>query len=386
MRKGIFSTIVMLIALTSCFGQKKLPLIPYEFAGSKGFVNSNLERVTMPIYSIKDRGNYGSPYAKYAAIATRELGDVVFWYLVLCDGREIKVTDDSGFVGEDYYYSNYEKEREYAEIKSLWNLKDTYTIKDVRIQPSPSSDWIIARDAKGAGDRIINLHGDVRWSSDVRHEISDICEQDNLVFIKPNRYSERMIDGSGKYINNSEWSHTSRFSEGLFAGGKRVHSEKYPDYFFVTGDYGFYNRNGVRIIPVADYTDDYIYCAFCCGVAPCVFENSSCSLYTGVGKDSDNWALIDKTGMPIVTNISAFEIGVFCDEGSAILTMKSSEGKKQRLIDTKGKELNSYVYDWIKRPVNGYYRARRNNMDYLVSATDGKEYACIDFIRSSPAK
>ena len=363
------------------FAAEKLPIFPYEIDGKKGFVNTKFELVTKPEFYCDKWENSVAEYSKYAAIASKNEGRV--YYVIVFDGTEVRLSDpnmcNAGLIGEDYYFVNYgsyfDRKDMYAELKSLWNKNEVYIYKGVKLNSGSSPEWIVVSgsDEARGGDKIINLKGELKWIGSTRHDVGHIYLDDDLIFIRPTTYSMRMIDCNGQYINDFEWSTPiGGFSDGLFACGKY-----FDNYQKI--EIGFYNKAGERIIPLNFVPDDFAYCSFHCGVAPVIYENGVYTIYTGVGKDSDNWVLIDTKGKPVVKNISAFEIGVFCEEGSAILTKKTSDRKKQILINVDGEPLNSYEYDWIKDSVNGYYRARRNETDYVVCAKTGKEYKCKDF-------
>ena len=50
------------------------------------------------------------------------------------------------------------------------------------------------------------------------------------------------------------------------------------------------------------------------------------------------------------------------------------------MIDTKGNIITTRDFDYIKEPVNGYARARSNNIDFLISTKDGKEYRVFEIL------
>lgn len=385
MKKSIFVLLFLAILGTSLLcGSKlliskseKLPIFPFEIDGQKGFMNTKFQIVTQPNFYA---GKYHiHEYGKYAAIATKiinlEKGDKEC-YLIRYDGSEEKLPDAQDgytFIGDDYYVvniMNYETDYEYATVTSLWDPKESYTFENGIIPYAVSPSWIIFRDSSSCDEKIINLQGEIKWSHPECFRIGGVYPQSNLVFMHPTKYSTNMMDLDGNYINDYDWTLPGAYYEGLYKGGKYSNNGSVLEM-------GFYNRDGERIIPLELIPG---WGSFNCGVVPVISENGKYYGYSGEGKDSDNWLLIDTKGNPVVSNISAFDIRQFCDEGSAILTMKSSDGKKQRLINNKGEELNPYKYDWIKDPINGFYRARRENLDYIIDAKTGREYKCKDIV------
>ena len=365
------------------FAIEKLPIFPYEIDGKKGFVNTKFEIITKPEFNCDEWDYYDAEYSKYAARSTIIKDGVKFWYIILYNGKKISIPSGNGYVsgliGDDYYFENFNTQKngkttEYSIITSLWDSNETYTLENT-IRYGYSREWIVESRVKESryGDRIINLKGEVKWFSPERQTVHGIYPDADLIFIMPNTYSTKMIDLSGKKINDCTWATLiGGYSNGLFACGKYINDGKEIEI-------GFYNRDGERIIPLTLLPGEFANSTFYCNVAPLIYENGNFTIYTGVGKDSDNWVIVNTKGNIIVRNISAFEISNFCKEGSAILKKKSNEGKKQILIKVDGQPLNSNEYDWIKEPVNGYYRARRNETDYVICAKTGKEYKCKDF-------
>ena len=59
------------------------------------------------------------------------------------------------------------------------------------------------------------------------------------------------------------------------------------------------------------------------------------------------------------------------------------KGKRKKVYamrDKKGNGMTQKNYDIIKEPINGYSRACNNNIDYLISTKDGKEYKVFEIL------
>ncbi len=52
---------------------------------------------------------------------------------------------------------------------------------------------------------------------------------------------------------------------------------------------------------------------------------------------------------------------------------------KYFLLDSNGEIMTKDGWDYIDTSVNGYCRARKNDIDYLISSFDGHVYPCMAF-------
>jgi len=371
MKRLLIIFLFVLITFTSTAKEK---IIPYEINNKIGFLNENLEVIHEPEFY-----KLGACFDKQCYVYNRDTSNKLHYFIVTSD-KIIKVPDnvfDVRILGDDYYvfnydssfnkpYLNYYDDHVTAVIHSN-ESEEEYLFHNLEFYSSKDVDFIRIDDIKHKPrHNYINLKGEKFFSEDFNLNTRSFNKKlDRGVMAKDT--SHYIIDSSLNIISNKEFSFFYDFSDdGLILG--------------VTKDErGFFDINGNLIIPISRIPE--IDMNYVCNRLPVVINNQGkYDLYSAELCESENWAILDKTGAIIKKNIQASEITRFSEDGTAIL--KKQDGTKEYhyyLINSDGELLCTDYFDRISNSVNGYCRAKKDGIDYLISSKDGTVYKCEDF-------
>lgn len=145
---------------------------------------------------------------------------------------------------------------------------------------------------------------------------------------------------------------------------------------------GYFNKKGELEISVNIFNEQKLNLlpVFNSDVIPCTIEDGKIYLQENVvEKKSNNWAIINSKNQIIKSNISADYLYPFSDDGVAV-GFNTDDGLNYFLIDKKGKMITNQKFDFIADLINGYSRAKKNNIDYLISVKDGKVYRVFEIL------
>lgn len=368
MKKICFFIFFSIVMLLSC---KTAPqIIPYEIEGKVGFVDTDMNLITPPKYSLS------ADISNTSAVVSYEQRETIKAAIVTKDG-EIEIQrpfNDFGLLGDDCYFVYYDSNegKESKQESKIISLVDntTYSFNDIRIHQGTSSELFNTTNAFGEGPRnnYMNLKGEFLFTDNTFKRAYSFDDEEKIAIVVDENFMYRIIDQNGEYTSDKEWRFLNRaISDGLLYGDR-------------TGEEGYFNKNGELCIEVYASTkenfDMYSFLpAFNSGVVACVQEDNKKYIVPSFGsKTSSNWSLINSKGKIVVQGIEASYISEF-SLGIAYIYKNGKFG----IINTKGEIIADCVYDRIKLPIHGYARAKKDEIDYLISNT-GKVYKCKDFL------
>ncbi|MBU3849136.1 MAG: WG repeat-containing protein [Candidatus Treponema excrementipullorum] len=379
----LFFTVCMAAFCYGNGGKEPDILIPYRLDGKWGFVNQRLEKVTDAEYE------YRRDVAKYFVLAYKNAE----WFVILCDGQEIKVGNQESnpvAIGDEYFtiqelIPRRDGERYKTTIYSVFD-GEIAVFYDWRVEiaeNSKSLEYIKVYDSVWYNCNYMNAKGELKFPYD---EYIDMYSFDESlgrgVMRNDNEPKQRcaIIDKDMNIIKKfSDLS--EKFSDGLIAG---IEEDEYRDLEKLEIPGGYYDVNGEKRISVIFHKSPiksiYLMQSFNSGVLPCRIVGGEIHVMGNYSTYEENdWGIIDTEGNIIASHITAKEIEEFSGGVANIIT-ENNEGKEEvRLINTKGEIITKDAFDTIEECVNGYCVAQKDGEDYLISAKDGKSYRCRDF-------
>ena len=349
-------------------------LIPFEIDGKIGFVDRYLTIKFQPCY--KNLLEY-----RKSMILVRDFD--LYYQVLFSNGRKAvapKLGIDSkvGLLGDNFYffkvhckgdgvesiYGTYEIYDEYGNIISSFSDRELFSSKDL--------DWIhcLYNENGNTIEDFMDIKGTYKWKNANIKRVKAFYPEYNIGIVENRSYVWTVVNGNGEFITNSDNVPALRgFSCGLSLGAKLKPWRK-----------GYFNKNLELVIEVEripEYGRD-----FKCDVIPCVIENNKIYLYEPFsGIYSKNWCILNNKGQIVKSGIEASNMSDFSDDGTAILRLYEEERDSYKcwLINTKGEKIIDIYFDEIKDSVNGYCRAKKDGIDYLISSKDGSIYRCSDF-------
>lgn len=340
-------------------------LIPFEIEGKIGFVNQDLQIIFQPAYKsiFKTR--------KKMAIVKDFDSDLVILFSNRrkdVNYRESFFYGNTGFLGEDYYFKSFPNSKSKFDKYVIYDFEgnEIADFYDRTLYSSTNTQWIKCRhERKSSGtfiDDYMNLTGNLKWPDNDFHSILFKLPDDNSFVVKDLNFNDLIVDESCQLISK-ELSTIDGYSNGLFLGAKSFYEK------------GFFDKNLNLIIGITGYPE--YGRSFNSGVISCIIENGLIYIYEPDKKTiSSDWAIINNMGEIVKQGIHAKNISNFSDEGTAIITMTDD---KKYLINKSGEIITKEYYDEIQESINGYYRAKKANLDYLLSSETGESYCCRKF-------
>ncbi|MBP5443444.1 MAG: WG repeat-containing protein [Treponema sp.] len=339
-------------------------LIPFEINGKIGFINGKKKIIFPPIYDellqysshimyVRKRANDGGPSARFILLPN---GNVI----------EIGLRDDSGLIGDKYYYitKSFKKEIK-SELYDFKGNKDL-DLNNLQLREGVCETLFITEnpyDENNSRYDYSNQFGDMLMPHNTFKRIKSFSKDGTIAVIQDEDFVTRIIDSSGNYIVDKTWWELTFYSDGLTYGGRE-------------GEHGYFDKQGNLVIPVISRRE--LPRSFHSERLSCIIEDGNI-IIPETDRFSSNWAIIDTKANIIKSNITALDIGEYSDDGTAVLfDYDGDRTLKRKLIDRNGEFIVNEWFDKIQSSINGYSRAILNGKDYLISSYDGSLIKCED--------
>lgn len=374
--KKIICLCLSVFIVSFCFAKELI--IPYNQNEKIGFVNEKMQIITYP--------EYDSVFlqSKYYVWAVKKNSDklVIESAIIFSDGRKRElelVKEKVCSIGDDYYAINQSGAEGISKIYKVNNNEEVLSLKGCQFLNSKSEKRILIEnpyDKSKSRNFYIDLKGNEYLQNNTNLKILSDNYDSQTLFFETKNNDVILTDFSGKMLIQYYFSSmdVGRVGNGLFLG-----------YIKDKGD-GYFNTKGELKIPVQVKNEQNynLLPVFNTDVIPCCIEDGIITLQESfVQRNSDNWAIINSKGKVIVKNITADYISEFSNDGVAILYKNTDLGLKYSLINNKGKIITDQEFDYIDESVNGFARARKKNIDYLISVDSGKYYRIFEILIKS---
>ena len=367
MKRSMAFVIIFLILNLNIVSNERL--IPFRLNGKIGFIDENHKYLLAPEYE-----GTVSDYSKNMVLIDCK------GYAVLIgeNGHLLTRGVDSIFIiGNDEYAVSQKGGNGVSRIFSSDNkVKHTYDGITI-LKTEKSANVLIIDDfdeVYGARRNILNQDGIALFKNNSFKRIFAFDSVSKVALIQDIDFNDCLVTTDGKIINQLIFQFGMRSLGDGLVFGKNTR----------TGESGFYNMDCKLVIKAAqksgsDMDDWNCYPSVTCGVVPLVNDGKQNILLSEwQTQHSDNWCVVDKSGMVLANGITADYIYPFSDN-VAVIKLRSSEKWIYRLIDKKGKIITTTDYDEINSSVNGYCMAKKDGIDYLIRSKDGKVFKCADF-------
>lgn len=350
-------------------------LVPFEIGGKIGFVNQRLEKITEAKYRTL------LAVSKHCAVVFTEEYD----YEVITPRGVVLTSDQRPYLVGDEHYTFYEEiplprvSRGRSDIHWRKNIirsafsPEASVIYDLELLGGSSLSCIVSRNPynkEAAWLNYISSDGVYLFPHENSFNVLQ-CFDEALSrgVVLDKDWSIRLVDETGASIGNASWRWLGPFSAGLVPGVQKD-----------TGESGYYDKDGTLVIPAVFKVDDIIYkgwgTSFGSGVVPCrIIDNVIHIGVTKAGFVTPDWAIMDTTGNIVASKIQATHIYEFSD-GVAVLFHYDSSAMTYRLLRPDGTFLMADQFDFIHSSTNGYCRAKKDGVDYLIRSSDGAVYRC----------
>ena len=375
MKRSFVFTIIICLLFFSNYLYSKDILIPFEIDGKIGFVDQNL--------TIKFHPSYKKLLEYNKNIVLVRDFDLKYQVLVSNGQKfvapELGYNSKAGLIGDNYYFFKVPiKEKELKSIFGCYEIYDTNgnvvsSFSDREIFSSSDPDWIYCEYCDENGQNIedcMNINGVYKWKNNEILRIKAFYPEYNIGIVQKSDYTWTVVDEKGKFfINDNMVPELDFFSCGLSLGAIVNPWKK-----------GYFNKDFQLIIEVERLPE--FGRTFKCDVVPCVINNNKIYLYEPLsGEYSENWCIINTKGEIVKSGIEASNMSDFSDDGTAILRLYEKEKDLYRcwLVNSIGEKIHEAYFDEIKDSINGYSRAKKDGIDYLISSKNGTIYRCSDF-------
>lgn len=343
-------------------------LIPYEIDNKIGFLNEKLEVIHSPQFDSL------SLCLEKQCIAFKRSSDGTLNHYIITSEKIIRKPKEAIrciIVGDDYYgfiYDYWKDSKTGIEGTVLYshNNSDKHIFKDIYFQSSSNQEYIEIEDINNIPRRnYMNLAGEKIFATKQNFNIKDFNITVNRGFIRKD-FSDYLVDEKLNLVSGNKFNFYYGFSnDGLILGN-------------TDSETGFFDTNGQLVIPIVRVPEMYI--GFCCNRLPVVINLvGQYELYSHEDCYSKEWAIINQNGEIIKNHIEADMISGYSSVGIAVLRKYEDDKTKNYLIDINGDFLLNYSFDKIQSFENGYSRAKKDGVDYLISSKDLKVYKCKDF-------
>lgn len=371
--KKIICVFLVIFIINFCFANDLI--IPFNQNEKIGFMNEKMEIIVYP--------EYDSIFlqSKYYVWAVKKSSNNLVTESTLIFSNGLKknlelIKEKVCSIGDNFYAINRTGREEVSSIYSIKNNETILSIKGYQFQNSDSEKHIFVDnpyDKSKARNFYIDLKGNEYLENNPYLHICSYNSASQTIFFETKNNNIFLTDYSGVILleTNSTTMDLGRVGNGLFLG-----------YIKDKGD-GYFNTNGELKIPVrVENNQNYnLLPVFNTDVVPCIYDSGKISLQEkSVQKKSDNWAIINSKGKVISKNITAEYISEFSDDGVAILIKNTDNGLKYSLINNKGKIITDQEFDFIEESSNGFSRARKRNIDYVISTNSGKSYRIFEIL------
>ena len=354
--------------------EKRNILVPFELNGKVGFVNQDLKKIADAKYTVFD-------IQKYCAVI-REGNDIDYEdYVLRFDGKLVRIPSDkkiglhcvAWLIGDEYYCIQYPyrgAERFHLDpetyvVSTVYSVftEEKYKYKDIVVTKSNSIDYLCVNyNDNGPRYNYMARDGTMRFLNNTFKWLHGFDEERKVGVVQDENFNYRIIDENGNYIT-PDTAYFTFFSDGLVRGR-------------MDGKLGYYDTHAKLVIPIVE-TEDSFAVSFKSGVLPCIINDDK--IYTERYARSNDWGIISKNGEVVAEGLTADRIREFSYDGVAVLELYETDVWHFYLINTKGVFLTEEPYDAIQDSVNGYCRAVKDGIDYLISSIDGSAYICKDF-------
>ncbi len=350
-------------------------LVSFEIEGKIGFVNQRLEKIAEAKYQTL------LAVSKHCAVVFTEGYD----YEVVTPRGVVLTSDERPYLIGDEHYTFYEEiplpkvSRGRGDIHWRKNIirsafsPETSVIYDLELLGGSSLSCIVSRNPYNKDAAWLNyISSDGTYLFPHKNSFNVLqCFDEDLSrgVVLDKDWSIRLVDETGTSIGNESWRWLGPFSAGLVPGVQMD-----------TGESGYYDKDGTLVIPAVFKVNDIIYdgwgTSFGSGVVPCrVIDNEIHIGATKAGFVTPDWAIMDTMGNIVASDIQATCIYEFSD-GVAVLFHYDSNAMTYRLLRPDGTFLTAGQFDFIHGSINGYCRAKKDGVDYLIRSSDGTAYRC----------
>lgn len=366
--------LLFLLTIFINFTNAKNLMIPFEQNGQIGFLNEDMQVLVYPEYSkILNQSENMFWVIKMDSNNRIIKNDIIFF-----DGIKIPVEGNSKikFVGEKYYviYKNQE-----SVVYDNKLHKMVCSFKGYELNNSDSEDYIFITnitDGSKARYFFVDLKGnEYLVDNSYQRIVSYDTKSKSIVYVDA-EWNESISDFNGIQKFDKIISEIGRIGDGLFLGYTKTQQ-------------GYFNLNGELVIPVngIEQQKDNLCPVFCCSIIPCILDGNSIYVQESiVEENSKKWAIINTKGKIIKKNIDADYIFPYSTDKVSVMYKTRNNKKTYSLIDTKGNIITTKDFEYISEPVNGYARARSNNIDYLISTKNGNDYRVFEILVKSKDK
>lgn len=344
----------------------KLMLIPFEQDGKIGFINEKFEVVFPPEYTkIFNQ-------SKYMFYVFESLGGTYLqkFEILFSNGDKKTFANDVyvAFIGDKYYVCSD------LSRSIVYDRKTHDIIKKIgyQVHDTPSEKYIFITNVNNSNKSryfYIDLEGnEYLYDNPYNRRLSYDFDSKSIICFNED-WDKIIIDFEGKPKFDKLFFDLGSIGDGLFIG-------------YAKDEQGYFNLNGELIIPIKGLQGKELNSCpiFCHSLIPCVLNGDNIYVQEEIMENkSKNWAIINSEGNIVKKNIDADFIFSYSKDGVAIMYKKTDEKKEYSLLDTSGNIITTRKYDSIKEPINGYARARYNNVDYLISTKDGQEFNVSNF-------
>lgn len=350
--------------------------IPYKYEGKYGLLDKNGKNLfpaeydlikSLPEYKIafgRKNSTSSDPSERWilkdngTRIPMEELTD------------EIKEFPNFNFIkGNKFFLSGQANNRKeisliYSTDLDLVSKIEGFIISDTMLIQSPEFlDSTNAFNHDYPRKNYISINGEIKTPGNTFMRLYSFDEENNVGTVFDENFDGRIIDGNGNFVTEKKWFNIRTFSDGLVFGSSELHEQ------------GFFSPDGELKIPFKEDIQDSLP-MFHSKRFPCIFDGYNFILMYE-HKENNNWAIINTAGKIVQKNISAKYIGEYSSYGFAIAELGD---ENHTLIDTEGNLLNLGEFTSIDPScINGFYFAKKNNEDYLISTWDKKLYKCNFF-------
>lgn len=375
MKKNIIFMIYFFVGYLSF---AKNLIIPFNQNEKIGFMNEKMEVIVLPEYdSILLQ-------TKYYVWATKKNKNnlITESTIIFSNGKKRQLElmyEEVISIGDDYFAINRKGSNITSSIYNISNSSEVLFLNNYIIKNSDSEKYILIEnpyDKSKARNFFIDLKGNEYLTNNQYLHVVSLDNESRTIFFETKNNDVVLSDFDGKILiqNNSTIMDIGRVGNGLYLG------------FTKSKGSGYYNTKGELIIPINIDNNQTMSLlpVFNCNVIPCIIENGKIRLQERiVNRQSDNWALINLKGKIIKKNIVAQYISEFSDDGVAVLCKNTKNGVKYELINSKGKIITDQDFDFIDKSINGYARAKKRNIDYVIATNTGKSFRTFEILLNS---
>lgn len=348
-------------------------IIPIEQNGKIGFINDKMKLISYPEYD-----NIFLQQDSYVWAVKKDKRNLITEStLIFADGSKKSLSlikENVRSIGKKYYAIV--SDTGSSRLSKIYDVitKKVVLITDYEVKDSETEKYILVEnpyDKTKSRNFFIDIKGNEILPNNSYLHIISYDSDSKTAFFESKDNEVLLIDFDGNILikDNLTVLDVGSMGDGLFIG-------------YLFNKKGYFNKKGELEISVNIFNEQKLNLlpVFNSDVIPCTIEDGKIYLQENVvEKKSNNWAIINSKNQIIKSNISADYLYPFSDDGVAV-GFNTDDGLNYFLIDKKGKMITNQKFDFIADSINGYSRAKKNNIDYLISVKDGKVYRVFEIL------